>query len=224
MGNERIWTSSHSWLAIQSPRLLSLPTAGAWRSTSGWSMRPWSGTSQISESGVGPDGRMPRPPPCRRLLVATSLAARTKSAARSCPSPARLAWRLTKARTRLRVAVGEGEPLRGRGWLGERPIEGRGDLVEIAVDAARPLVVAVDDDGMTPVSLLDDVGGQGRRVVRAQQPPERPESAKARLRSASWRWHSASSAGVRLGPDRLADPTKGAARGAGRRRSRARQG
>src|SRR5215203_3739933 len=94
-----------------------------------------------------------------------------------------------------RVGV-EREPSRGRRRIFERICKGRRDRFEPAVAAAFPEGLHVGHEGMRPLGLLDDAGVQSRHVVRAEE-PERRSVANARLRSSSWRWHSASSESLR---------------------------
>src|ERR1700694_439543 len=99
LAKERSCTRSQSWLASHSPRPPSRVGAGRRRSASGSSKCPRSRTSQKRAAPSRQTRSVPEPPPCCTLLVATSLAASTRSAIGRVMNPALAASLETRRRT-----------------------------------------------------------------------------------------------------------------------------
>ena len=188
------------------------------------SIVPRSRTSQMRRSGSRQTRRTPWPPPCLMLLVATSFSASCRSATRRLVERvlARQACdEAAQQRQGLRMEV---QVARLARRLGEGFREGEAGVLRARLQAAlarwpRP----PRDVGVRVARLLHDRRIQRVGVVGTQQ-PEILGVREARLSSASWRWHSRSSAA----PRRVRSARRcraGAARAPrDRRRTRARRG
>jgi hypothetical protein len=121
-GVERIWTRSLTWLTSQSPLPPSSPLAGRRRPTSRSSRCPRSLTSMTSARSACQSRSAPSPSAWSTLLVASSLAASARSAARPW-SPAATACRVARRRTEARSAALNSMRTASSGGLGRGLIE-----------------------------------------------------------------------------------------------------